>query len=185
MTKIDIRQLPPDIMEIGEQAIAHALTGSPIPEKFIALEEWLESEGWDFLVGPGCVQDYGFNLSDLSYWRFDDKELACEKEIEDFSQITNDMRVNFARELVEEAASELDDTICPSIHCVDIEFNEKSAVIGCLLEIHGQGGPAPSWQGIYRNREEFIKTIRSNGIVLLDQIYLIQDQEILTLWKKG
>ena len=185
MTKIDIRQLPPDIMEIGEQAIEHALTGSPVPEKFKALEEWLESAGWDFIVGPGCVIDYGLNLSDLSYWRFDDKELACEKEIDDSSQLNNEMRVDFARELIEEAASELDDSICPSIHCVDIEFNEKSAVIGCLLEIHGQGGPTPCWQGIYRNREEFIKTLRNEGIVLLDQIHLIKDQEILTLWKKG
>ena len=185
MTKIDIRQLPPDIMEIAEQAIAHVLTGSPVPEKFKALEDWLESEGWDFMVGSGCVIDYGLNLSDLSYWRFDDKELAYEKGIDDSSQLTKDMRVAFARELIEEATGELDGSICPSIHCVEIEFNEKSAVIGCLLEIHGQGGPTPCWQGIYRNREEFIKTLRSNGIVLLGQIHLIKDQEILTLWKIG
>jgi hypothetical protein len=185
MTKIDINQLPQELMKIGEHAIAHALTGSALPEKFNVLEVWFESDGWDYLVGHGCTESYGLNLKDLSYWRFNDQELTLGMEIQDFGQITNDLRVSFAHSLIEEAASELDNTICPSIHYIEIECNKKSAVIGCLLEIHGQSGPVACWQGIYRDREEFIKAIRKNGIIMLDQLHLIKDEEILSFWERG
>jgi len=181
MNKIEF---PKELISINDAIVAHIHNGADMPNNVEELENWLERDGWDYLIGDEGFIGYAVDLHHLANFRFDDSELRYEYELEDTAQITDAMRVQYGNKLIDEAIAENDGYICPSVHCVEISSGGKSAFIGCLIEIHGQGGPVSYWQGAYKSQDDFLKAIRENHVVMFDEIKNIKDEEMLTLWKR-
>ena len=181
---MNTNKLPKDLIEIGEAIIEHIHKGSNIPNNIEELENWFEIDGWDLLIGDTGLVGYAVNLLHISSYKFDDSEVRYEYEIQMSTKITDVMRIEYGRLLIQRAIEFNEGDVCPSVHCINLSNGDKSAVIGCLVEIHGQGGPVIFWQGTYKTQEEFLKAIRINHIVMFDELKNIGDQEILNLWQR-
>ena len=176
-------ELPNDLIDIKDAIIEHIHAGTALPDNLDLLEKWFHEDGWDLLVDDGLI-GYALDLSHVANFRFYDSELRYEYELEESAEITDTMRINYGNTLIERAMEEYEGDVCPSVHCINLSNDKKSAVLGCLVEIHGQGGAVPYWQGTYKDQDSFIKAIRSNHIVMFDEIKNISDQEILNLWNR-
>lgn len=66
------------------------------------------------------------------------------------------MRVKYARDEIVRAFFDEDGFVNPSVHGYRLEREDgKSAIIGITVQIHGQGGPVPVWQGVFATQELF------------------------------
>jgi len=182
MNKIEF---PKELVGINDAIVAHIHNGADMPDNLEQLEKWLEEDGWDYLIGDEGLIGYGLDLYHLADFRFYDSELRYEYELDDSAEITDAMRVQYGNELIDRAIEDNEGDICPSIHCLEISSGNHSAFIGCLIEIHGQGGPVSYWQGAYKTQDEFLKAIRANHVVIFDEIKNIKDEEMLSLWNRG
>ena len=174
-------ELPNELIEIKDAIIDHIHNGNPIPSNLDQLEKWFEEDGWDLLVDDGLL-GYALDLLHVANFRFEDSELRYEYELDQSAEITDAMRVEYGHTLIERAMEEYEGDVCPSVHCINLSDEKKSAVLGCLVEIHGQGGAVSYWQGSYKDQDSFIRAIRANHVVMFDEIKNISDQEILDLW---
>ena len=177
-------QLPYELIDISAAIIDHINLGSALPNNLDQLENWLEQDGWDLLIGDEGFIGYGLDLHHIANFRFYDSELRHEYELEDSMQITDAMRIQYGYGLIDRAIEENEGDVCPSVHCLELLNGGDSAFIGCLIEIHGQGGPVPYWQGVYRTRDDFLKALRGKYIVMFDEIKNIKDEELLSLWNR-
>jgi hypothetical protein len=177
-------ELPSELVSIKDEIVAHIHTASALPDTLNQFEKWFEGDGWDLLIGTEGLVGYALDLQHTASFKFYDSELLSEYELEDSLSITDVMRIEYGHLLIERAMEEYEGDVCPSVHCIKLSTDNKSAVIGCLVEIHGQGGPVTFWQGVYRTQEEFLKAVRAKHIVMFDEIKHIGDQEILNLWNR-
>jgi hypothetical protein len=71
----------------------------------------------------------------------------------------------------------------PSVHSFLIERDDgERAILGCTVEIHGQYGPVPQWHGVFANKDDFYRHLRSVGFLFLSEAGNVGDAEILALW---
>jgi hypothetical protein len=176
-----IPELPKSLYSLRDAIINSILKSTPLPE-IQPIYDWLEGDGWDALVGSWSNQEMAVKLGYLSQHQFDDSEVATQEEIED-EDVTDEMPLAYARQLIDDSID--DGYICPSIHTYKLEQgNDTSPVIGCLMEIHGQAGPAADWWGIFKNPDEFYEELNECDIVLLSKSELISDERLISLWKK-
>ncbi len=174
---------PEKFLEIKNKVIENTLLGVSPPDDIELIYEWLSVEGWDDLLGD--LDSWAINLEYLAQLKFDDNELKYyledTQDNESFS-VTNEMRLNYARELIdyETMHGEL-----VSINSYKLEREDgKLSYIGCYIEMQGQGGPAAKWCGTFKSKEEFTNFIKRSGFVFTEDIELISDDEILKLWNK-
>jgi hypothetical protein len=58
-------------------------------------------------------------------------------------------------------------------------------VIGCIVEIHGQAGPACQWEGLWKSRDDFLAAVGDGeGFWVTPMMGEIPDEVILKLWQK-
>jgi hypothetical protein len=177
-------ELPSELVSINDEIVEHIHAGSALPDNINQLEKWFEGDGWDYLIGDEGLIGYGLDLRHLANFRFYDSELRYEYELDDSAQINDTMRVQYGHELIERFIDLNDGDICPSVHCLEISCGDNLAFIGCLIEIHGQGGPVSYWQGVYKSKDDFLRAIRANHVVMFDEIKNIKDEEMLSLWNR-
>ena len=180
MNKIE---LPNELIHLKDAIVDHINSGTALPSNLDQLEKWFEEDGWDLLVDDGLV-GYALDLLHIANFRFDDSELRYEYELEESTEIMDALRIEYGHTLIEEAMKEYEGDVCPSVHCINLSDGKKTAVLGCLIEIHGQGGAVSYWQGSYKDQGSFIKAIRAKHVVMFDDIKNISDQEILNLWNR-
>mgnify|MGYP001125546184 CR=1 FL=1 len=66
------------------------------------------------------------------------------------------------REQIDSVLDNDDDVLLPSVHAYQlISSDGQSARVGCLVEIHGQLGPACYWHGLWPSREAFWNALGS------------------------
>lgn len=93
------------------------------------------------------------------------------------------MRIAHARRLIKDSVG--DGYICLSINTYKLENdNDETAVIGCLMEIHGQSGPVVDWWGIFNNKDDFYEELNKCNIVILSKSEMIEDERLISRWKK-
>jgi hypothetical protein len=177
-------QLPDELIDISTAIVNHIHTGSALPNNIDQLEKWYELDGWDLLIGNDGLVGYALYLQNIASYKFNDSELRYEYELDKSMQITDSMRVKYGHQLIERAMEEYEGDVCPSVHCIKLSNGDNFAVIGCLIEIHGQGGPVPFWQGVFKTQDDLLKTIRANHIVMFDEIKNIKDEVLLSLWDR-
>lgn len=92
--------------------------------------------------------------------------------------------MSYARGRVNDWLEDDDGFHVPSVHCIQIgDVDGHIAVLGYLVEIHGQGGPHPMYCGLFANLDSFYSHLREIGLVLSDEIATIGDEVILELWE--
>jgi hypothetical protein len=175
-------KLPEKLNQIRDQIIDHVRKKSPLPDNLCELTEWLETDGWDILVPSWDSDEHiALNLSYLSWLKFSDSELLSIQE--DDEPVTDEVRIRYAQKLVTQTFDSYDDYICPSVQIVELKkSNGDAAVLGWLIEIHGQGGPVPIYQGAFVDKNHFYQHLKECDFLLDLEKNNLANETILRLW---
>lgn len=176
-------EFPTKLIQIRDQVIDHVRQNTPEPKNLGDLVSWFEDEGWDEILSAWGSDHVALKIEDLASMKFDDKEMiACEGL--DYP-LTDELRIDYARRVISDSFKESDGYDCPSVHAVEIKkSNGDSAVLGWVMEIHGQGGPVAVFQGAFRDKENFYQLLSSWGFLLDSNEQNLTDEAILKLWTK-
>ena len=176
--------LPNKLASIRNQIIEHVHENGPLPANINDLISWFEGDGWDELVPSWESEEHiALNLNYVSWLNFSDSELVANQENDEL--VTDALRVKYARRLISETFENSDGYDCPSVQAVEIsKANGDSAVLGWLIEIHGQGGPVAIYQGAFRDKRKFYENLRECNFLLDTEHHNLTDKEILNLWAK-
>lgn len=176
-------ELPKKLTLIRDQVIDHVRKNTSIPENLSDLVAWFEDEGWDEILSGWGSEHVALKLVHLASLKFDDKEMIASEGLDEL--LTDDLRLDYARRLISDAFENSDGYDCPSVHAVEIKKpNGDSAVLGWLVEIHGQGGPVAEFQGAFIDKENFYQLLGGWGLLLDTEEQNLTDESILKLWSK-
>ena len=175
-------KLPKELFSIRNQVIEHVQRSGPLPDKLGALTGWFEGDGWDELVPTWEQEEHiALNLNLLSGLGFSDSELIATQEYSE--PITNELRVEYARRVISENFENYDGNECPSVQAVELRNSRgELAVLGWLIEIHGQNGAVPIYQGAFTDKQHFYKHLHECDFLLDTEEPNIADETILRLW---
>jgi len=166
-----------------DRVIDHVWTKTPLPKNLGDLVSWFEDEGWDEILSGWGSEHVALKLDYLASLKFDDKEMIASEGIEE--PVTNALRIDYARRLISNALKESDGYECPSIHAVEIKkSNGVAAVLGWVIEVHGQGGPVAEFQGVFADKENFYQFLSGWGLLLDSEEQNLTNEAILKLWTK-
>ena len=175
-------KFPPNLQKIVDELVRHVHEGSPAPKRVEDLMEWLEVDGWDYVLSAWDDEQIVLNLKDFAGYEFNDAALLLYEDPE--GSITNKIRISYARDRIAYAFEDSDGDTCPSVHALKIEDSStRNAVMGILVEIHGQGGPVPYYFGTFVDRDRFYKGLKTTGYLFRDDEESLTEEEILKLWE--
>jgi len=175
--------LPKKLITIRDQVIDHVRQNMPEPKNLGDLVSWFEDEGWDEILSGWGSEHVALKLDYLASLKFNDKEMIASEGLDEL--LTDELRIDYARRLISDALEQSDGYECPSVHAVEIKkANGDSAVLAWLVEIHGQGGPAPEFQGLFSDKENFYQLLSGLGLLLDTEEQNLTDESILKLWTK-
>lgn len=176
-------ELPKKLNKIRDQVIDHVRKKTQPPKNLRDLVSWFEDDGWDEILSGWGSEHVALKLDYLASLKFNDKEMIASEGLEE--PLTDKLRIDYARGLISDALEQSDGYECPSVHAVEIKKpNGDSAVLGWLVEIHGQGGPAPKFQGAFPEKENFYQLLSGWGLLLDTEEQNLTDEAILKLWTK-
>jgi hypothetical protein len=162
----------------------HLLSNSGLPPDLAELQEWIAIEGWDDLLAAWINEDVVLDFEGWAEYKFCDSSLRDTEGLDEAESITDQMRVDYAREAISYAVENSDGDASPSVHSFPIERADgERAVLGCTVEIHGQYGPVPQWHGVFADKNDFYKYLRDAGFLFHSEADEIGDAEILALWQ--
>ncbi len=170
------------IQQIKERLVASVNEGTAEPADVHVLYEWLETDGWDELIRD-LDQGMAIDLSwfDKSY--FSDSELIAGEDLS-LEEVTDKKRLESARRQIAQAIEGGDCNVTLTAHAYPLSDHQgRKAILGCLIAIQGQAGPAPSWQGVFRDRASFIENLHQKHVWLWDEVDSLADTYLLSLWK--
>ena len=176
-----MNRLPETVQLIADAAISAFQREGTGSDLLTEIYEWLEVDGWDELIA-GDNEQMAVDLKDAQIL-FDDRELRKELDVPAGKPITDNERVSWARTQLQ---SRLDDEWITqlSIHTFPIFASDGStAVIGCLIGIHGQGGPECEWQGLFATKDDFLSHLKARHYWITPLMGEIPDDVILKLWQ--
>jgi hypothetical protein len=175
--------LPKKLNTVRDQVIDHVRNNTPEPKNLGDLVSWFEDEGWDEILSGWGSEHVALKLDYLASLKFNDKEMIASEGLDE--PLTDELRIDYARRLISDALEQSDGYECPSVHAVKIKkASGESAVLGWLVEIHGQGGPAPEFQGVFSDKENFYQLLSGWGLLLDTEEQNLTDESILKLWTK-
>lgn len=177
-------ELPKRFWKARDAAIEHVLSETPLPAALADLQEWLATDGWSDLLAAWINEDIVLNLEGWAEYKFSDSSLRDFEGLDEAETITDQMRVDYARAAISGAVEQNEGYDSPSVHSFTIEREDgERAVLGCIVEIHGQYGPVPKWHGVFADKDDFYKHLRKAGFLFHSEVDEIGDAEILALWK--
>lgn len=176
-------EIPTNLLSVHDRIIDCVQQGTPIPDEANELTKWIETECWDNLVAGWDHEHVVLSLAHLSWLVWSDKEMLAREELT--PPLTDKHRLSYARGLVAGTFEGMDGWDVPSVHLLKIEKdNGQSAVLGWLVEIHGQGGAFPVYMGAFLDREHFYQNLRDCDYLFDDEQDRLTDETILRLWTK-
>lgn len=173
--------MPPEIANIRDAAIDHALHGLPIPNDIEELYEWLLTYKIYSLEPHEIMWDFYFHMSSIE---FSDEELRLVEELDDSIEIDDSMRVAYGRQAIEKYVNGYNDHLL-SPESIKLENDRGETIYVCGTGyMAGQGGYEMTWDGFYETREKYLEYLREeNGMRDSAEIDQITDAEILAQWK--
>jgi hypothetical protein len=176
-------ELPKRFWKARDAAIEHLLSNSPLPAGLADLQEWLANDGWDDLLAAWINEDIVLNLERWTEYKFSDSSLRDTEGLDEAEAITDQMRVDYAREAISYSVENSEGDDSPSVHSFPIDRDDgERAILGCTVEIHGQYGPVPQWHGVFADKDDFYRHLRAAGFLFHSEAAEIGDAEILALW---
>lgn len=148
---------------------------SPQPD-FEPVGRWLEVEGRDLLglsLRASCVFLDGFDSI------FSDSSIVDYGWVEEIGEITDQVRVEFAREMIQHA---LDESLI-SVHVIELASGKHPPADLCFLVYdNGPGGLDFQYLGIYPSVENFLE-VNDLGVQLVQDAQTPSDEHILAIWQ--
>jgi len=178
----NVPQLPEALYEARNAVIENVHEDIEPPESLELIHEWLEEDGWDALVGSIINETMAVNVPLLADY-FNDAEFIT-SWLGEKQPITDSMRVEHIRMLLQQAIDNGDSWEIPSVCSFDIQRDdEKTAVISCTIAPQGQDGPEISWWGVYKKHKDFLDALKKAGVIPVEYIDDLTDTELLTYWQ--
>jgi hypothetical protein len=179
-----VPQLPEELYEARDTVIENIHKGLEPPESLELIQEWLEVDGWDALIGSIANETMAVDLNQFASYSFSDEEYIA-GWLDEEQPITDAMRIAHARMLISNASDGDDGYLVPSVYSFNIQSNNgKSAVVAATMRMMGQAGPETSWWGVYKTHMDFLEDLKKAGLVPVECIKDITDDEVLAYWKK-
>ena len=177
--------LPPDLQAVADTVLREFSAGVEAPDGLSLIYEWLEVDGWDFLINDLGEQS-ALKLGYIAQLEFSDSETRYNLEIPKEVEVQDADRLNWARQRIEYAQAGDDGYLLASLHAYRLIGSDGShAFVGCLIEIHGQGGPVCEWWGLWKTPNEFYEAVGDGGFNwVIPRMGDISDQVILSMWEK-
>jgi hypothetical protein len=177
--------LPPDLQPIADAVLKDFAAGVEEPDGLTQICEWLEIDGWDFLIADLGEQN-ALKLGYIAQLEFTDEEARYNLDIPEEVEIQDTDRLSWARQRINYAEAGDDTYLLASLHAYRLNGSDESfAFVGCLIEVHGQGGPVCEWWGLWEAPEEFYDAVGEGGYNwVTPRMGQISDQVILSMWQK-
>lgn len=179
----NISPLPSQLQKFADEAISQFFAEG----KTAGLEEiyeWLEVDGWDDLIADFEEQD-ALNISYLAEHRFTDSQLRDQAGLDDKDKVLDSDRLTYANEVIEYSMSGDDGHVLASLHAFPlVSSTGQVAFVGCMIAIHGQGGPHCDWWGLWESKESFYNAVAKSGDYWVTPLMGdVSDEAILKRWK--
>ena len=175
-------ELPKKFWKVRDAAIEYLLSNSRLPAGLPNLQEWLATDGWDDILAAWVNEDVALNLKEWVTYKFSDSSLRDTDGLDEDVTVTDQMRVDYAREAISYAVENSEGDDSPSVHSFSIERKDgQSAVLGCTVEIRGHDH-IPKWHGVFADKDDFYRHLRAAGFLVHSEADEIGDAEILALW---
>jgi hypothetical protein len=154
-------KLPPELHDARDVTIEQAWNGPPLPIDF-DLTQWLEVDGRSDMMD--LWDDWAaYSLDELSD-RSTDGEVPDEEGMDEEGVVTDAARLIFAREQIGYVTGGDDESHDRSVHVVPLVREDgKSVVVGCLVQIQGQGGFGVEWIGAFPTRSNLLLHLKAAG----------------------
>jgi hypothetical protein len=177
--------LPSNLQAVADTVLREFSAGVEAPEGLSLIYEWLEVDGWDFLINDLGEQS-ALKLGYIAQLEFSDSETRYNLEIPKEVEVKDADRVNWARQRIEHGQTGDDGYLLASLHAYRLTGSDGShAFVGCQIEIHGQGGPVCEWWGLWKTPDEFYEAVGDGGVNwVIPRMGDISDQVILSMWEK-
>ncbi len=179
------QQLPSDLQPVADAVLRDFAAGVEEPDGLTRICEWLEIDGWDSLIADPDEQ-YALKIDHIAQLRFSDGEVRYNLNIPEGVEIQDADRLSWARQWINYVQAGDDTYLLASLHAYRLIGSDGSfAFVGCLIEVHGQGGPVCKWWGLWRTPEEFYDAVgdgEDNWVT--PRMGEISDQVILSMWQK-
>lgn len=177
-----LKVLPVNLQKVADEIIYNIHRQLPIPDGLVELIEWLEIDGWDELVGSNACYEFAINLKDFSEFKFNDDELIEYDIIKSKQEATNPIRLNFARNLIDDAFKDCANEVV-TLHPFElINSNCEKAFLGCVLEDQGQMGPSLKVDGVFKTADEFFSHEKAKNILTFAEVAKMDDESLLSYW---
>jgi hypothetical protein len=177
--------LPPELQPVADAVLRDFAAGVKEPDGLIRICEWLEIDGWDFLIADLGEQN-ALKLGYIAQLEFSDEEARYNLGLPEEVEIQDADRLSWARQRINYAQAGDDTYLLASLHAYRLIGSDGSiAFVGCLIEVHGQGGPVCEWWGLWRTPAEFYGAVADGGYNwVTPRMGEISDQVILSMWQK-
>jgi len=170
------KDLPKELHGVRDAAVAHAISGTPLPKNAEDLMSWLEVNGefqYEFLT---------LDLERLASGYFDDNEAKARGDFLEDDVLTDADRVAAAREMIERELSDGDSAFIIGFNIA--RDDGASAIFFCETHDGGQGGAVYSFGGVYKTEEDAKKGYLQTGLFVDPDAAKIPEGEILKLWRR-
>jgi hypothetical protein len=168
-------EIPSDLQALSADVIESLADSNKALPDLQPLHVWLENDGWDEVVMSILGQIvYLDHIASIFFYD------SCLKEHIDISQdeITDQIRVDFARKKIDYAISISED----SVHAIHLSLDQSSSFfLLCVINGQGQGGWEVEWGYAYQNIDELMGYL--GNYILIDS-KSATEKEILKLWKE-
>lgn len=169
---------PPHIVALRDAVARHVEGVGPDPGNCEELDLWyLTASNDETLNEP----DIFFAIGKLE---LSDDAIRWERDIEDDSEITDEDRIAYAREMADE------DTLGEDVYFIhDFDAcDDKSGTrfFCCTAYMTGNGGYELNWHGYFDDKASFRRHLNSLGYFdINDGPFALPDVKILEAWKRG
>lgn len=185
----EVLKVPAELHPQRDAVIQYAIHGTAAPSELEAIEFWFSNDQdvWDDLHSeesamhfePAITTKYG------RLWRACDDELRDELGLDEHSEITDEMRCSFVRDLLAEDWNLNDDAVIVGISQRWLEDDSGNmCLIGYTEELEGQGGIACYWQGVFPDEDAWHAYLKDNGYTLAANPSDLSDAVLLSLYQK-
>ena len=183
----ELLDVPAELHRERDAVIQYAILGKAAPAELAAFQQWFanDQDVWDDLHSdasamhfePAITTKYG------RLWRACDDELRDELGLDEQSEITDEMRCSFVRDLLAE-----DWNLSVAVVGISQRFleddNGNSCLIGYTEELEGQGGIVCYWQGAFADEDAWHAYLNDNGYTLASEPADLADEILLSLYQK-
>lgn len=185
----DVLEVPPELHAVRDAAIEFALNGGAPPHELHLLEEWF-SDDYEVYENThsetAAMQfDPAVRVSGGHLYRACDSELRDHLGLTEDDPITDQMRIVYTRDLLEEEWTFGSETIVAVATRTIEDATGRWCLIGYLEESHGQAGVVCVWEGVFADFEAWESHLQSIGLHRYGGPEEIPDELVLKIYNNN